>query len=73
MTVDEGTPGPQIVGREGVWASWAPTGRTAVPAIVLLVVVANLVGVATVVSLLIGVDDGSGDTGRGPVLLTAAV
>jgi class 3 adenylate cyclase len=73
MTVDEGTPGPLIVGREGVWASWAPTGRTAVPAIVLLVVVANLVGVATVVSLLIGVDDGSGDTGRGPVLLTAAV
>jgi adenylate cyclase len=64
--------GPETVRREGVWASWAPTGRIAVPAIVLLVVVANLVGVATVILLLIGVDDGSGDTGRGAVLLTAA-
>ena len=72
MTTDEGTAGPQTVRREGVWASWAPSGRIAVPAIVLLVVVANLVGVATVISLLIGVDDGSGDAGRVPVLLTAA-
>ena len=48
------------VGRDGDWASWAPTGRAAVPAIVLLVIVANLVGVATVVLLLIGVEDGSG-------------
>jgi class 3 adenylate cyclase len=72
MTTDEGTAGPQAVRREGVLASWAPSGRIAVPAIVLLVVVANLVGVATVISLLIGVDDGSGDAGRVPVLLTAA-
>jgi class 3 adenylate cyclase len=72
MTTDERTAGPQAVRREGLLASWAPSGRIAVPAIVLLVVVANLVGVATVISLLIGVDDGSGDAGRVPVLLTAA-
>jgi class 3 adenylate cyclase len=60
------------VRRDGAWASWAPTGRAAVPAIVLLVVVANLVGVATVVLLLIGVDDGGRDSGRGPVLWAAA-
>ncbi len=60
------------VARDGAWASWAPTGRAAVPAIVLLVVVANLVGVATVVALLIGVEDGSSDTGRGPVLWAVA-
>jgi adenylate cyclase len=69
---DPVTTGPRTVRREGGWASWAPSGRIAVPAIVLLVVVANLVGVATVISLLIGVDDGSGDAGRVPVLLTAA-
>jgi hypothetical protein len=34
--------------RLGGWASWAPSGRGAVPLIVLPVVVANLVGVATV-------------------------
>jgi adenylate cyclase len=60
------------VRREGVLASWAPSGRAAVPAIVLLVIVANLVGVATVVLLLIGVEDGSGDTGRAPVLWAVA-
>src|SRR3954447_8715774 len=57
---------------DGAWTSWAPTGRAAVPAIVLLVVVANLVGVATVVALLMGVEDGSSDTGRGPVLWAVA-
>jgi class 3 adenylate cyclase len=64
--------GPATVRRDGVWASWAPTGRVAVPAIVLLVIVANLVGVATVVLLLVGVDDGAADAGRTTVLLTAA-
>src|SRR5689334_12433558 len=58
--------------RPGEWASWAPSGRLAVPVIVLLVNVANLVGVATVTLLLIGVagDAGSGD-GRAAVLWTA--
>jgi class 3 adenylate cyclase len=60
------------VRRDGAWASWAPSGRAAVPAIVLLVVVANLVGVVTVVLLLIGIEDGTGNTGRGPVLLVVA-
>ncbi len=54
--------GPETVRRDGVLASWAPSGRSAVPAIVGLVVVANLVGVVTVVLLLLGVEDGSGDT-----------
>ncbi|WP_448625087.1 adenylate/guanylate cyclase domain-containing protein [Geodermatophilus sp. URMC 64] len=57
--------------RRGGWASWAPSGRGAVPLIVLLVTVANLVGVATVILLLIGVSDGSADTGRSTVLWTA--
>jgi class 3 adenylate cyclase len=64
--------GAEQVRRNGVLASWAPSGRAAVPAIVLLVVVANLVGVATVVLLLIGVEDGSGDAGRPPVLWAVA-
>jgi class 3 adenylate cyclase len=63
---------PQPVDRGGLWASWEPSGRIAVPAIVLLVIVANLVGVATVILLLIGVEDGSGNTGRTPVLIAAA-
>src|SRR4051794_6443926 len=53
------------------WAEWAPGARLAVPVIVLLVVLANLVGVATVTLLLLGVDDGS-SAGRTPVLLAAA-
>ena len=53
------------------WGEWAPGARLAVPVIVLLVVVANLVGVATVTLLLLGVDDGSA-AGRTPVLLAAA-
>ena len=60
------------VARDGAWAEWAPSGRTAVPFIVLLVIVANLVGVGTVVLLLVGVDDGSGGSGRTEVLWTAA-
>ena len=57
--------------RAGVWASWAPSRRIAVPAIVLLVLVANLVGVATVTMLLVGVDDGTA-AGRTPVLVAVA-
>jgi class 3 adenylate cyclase len=53
------------------WAEWAPGARLAVPVIVLLVVLANLVGVATVTLLLLGVDDGS-SAGRTPVLLAGA-
>ncbi|MGY1814373.1 adenylate/guanylate cyclase domain-containing protein [Blastococcus sp. SYSU D00820] len=60
-----------VVQRADAVLAWAPTGRIAVPLIVLLVVVANLVGVATVTMLLVGVDDGAGDDGRTPVLLTA--
>src|SRR5688572_7279476 len=67
----DGAQAPRTVRREGVLASWEPSPRLAVPVIVLLVNVANLVGVGTVVLLLFGVDDGS-DEGRLPVLLTAA-
>ncbi|MGY1754745.1 adenylate/guanylate cyclase domain-containing protein [Blastococcus sp. SYSU D01042] len=71
MTSD-GSRRPVTVARDGAWAEWAPSGRTAVPFIVLLVIVANLVGVGTVVLLLVGVDDGSGAGGRSEVLWTAA-
>jgi adenylate cyclase len=58
--------------RSGDWASWAPSGRLAVPVIVLLVNVANLVGVATVTLLLIGVSgDADGGDGRAAGLWTA--
>jgi adenylate cyclase len=63
--------GRGTVRRDGVLASWEPSARLAVPVIVALVNVANLLGVGTVVLLLIGVDDG-GDAGRVPVLLAAA-
>ena len=63
---------PQTVRHDDRWAYWAPTGRVVVPAIVLLVLVANLVGVATVTMLLIGVDDGRGSDGRTPVLIAVA-
>jgi class 3 adenylate cyclase len=66
------TPDPETVVRDGALASWAPSGRGAVPLIVSLVLVANLVGVATVTVLLIGVDDGSGRTGRGTTLMAVA-
>ncbi|GAA3183732.1 adenylate/guanylate cyclase domain-containing protein [Blastococcus jejuensis] len=62
---------PRTVPRDGLLASWEPSGRLAVPLIVLLVNVANLIGVGTVVLLLIGVDDGSA-TGRLPVIVAAA-
>src|SRR3954454_11582647 len=57
--------------RRADWASWAPSGRLAVPVIVLLVNVANLVGVATVTLLLIGVSGDSDGGGRAAVLWTA--
>src|SRR3954463_2479450 len=57
--------------RHGDWASWAPSGRGAVPLIVLLVNVANLVGVTTVTLLLIGVSGDSDGRGRAAVLWTA--
>ena len=59
-----------IVVRPG-WTSWAPSGRLAVPVIVLLVIVANLVGVATVTVLLLAVAGPSGH-GSTVVLETAA-
>jgi adenylate cyclase len=68
---DRGTAGTETVRHDDRWTYWAPTGRVVVPAIVLLVLVANLVGVATVTMLLIGVDDGS-TAGRTPVLLAVA-
>jgi class 3 adenylate cyclase len=71
MSTETGS-GPETVRRHGVLASWAPSGRIAVPAIAGLVVVANLVGVVTVALLLLGVEDGSGNTGRTPVLLAVA-
>jgi adenylate cyclase len=54
------------------WASWAPSGRLAVPVIVALVLVANLVGVATVIGFQLAVSGGSGSTGQAAVLLTVA-
>ena len=63
---------PVTVARDGAWAEWAPSGRSAVPLIVLLVLIANAIGVGTVVLLLVGVDDGSGRSGRTAVLWTAA-
>ncbi len=71
MTVD-GSRQPVTVARDGAWAEWAPTGRTAVPFIALLVIVANLIGVGTVVLLLVGVDDGGQGGGTAQVLWTAA-
>ena len=63
---------PRTVVRQGLLASWEPSGRGAVPLIVALVLVANIAGVATVTMLLVGVEDGSGDTGRGTTLLAVA-
>ena len=52
---------------------WAPTGRRAVPVLVVLVVVANLVGVGTVALLLLGLSAGAHDPagGRPVIVLTA--
>ena len=58
--VEEGASASPADAVSGGWASWAPSGRSAVPLIVLLVISANLVGVATVTLLLVGVNDGSG-------------
>jgi adenylate cyclase len=52
---------------------WAPSGRRAVPVLVVLVVVANLAGVATVGLLLLGLSTGAHDPagGRTVIALTA--
>ncbi|MGY2065385.1 adenylate/guanylate cyclase domain-containing protein [Blastococcus sp. SYSU DS0619] len=71
MTDEQGSR-PRQVARDGGWAEWAPSGRLAVPVIVLLVIAANLIGVGTVVLLLIGVEDGEGGAGRAEVLGAAA-
>jgi class 3 adenylate cyclase len=71
MTSSDGS-GPETVRQDVGWTYWAPSGRVAVPAIVLLVLGANLVGVATVTMLLLGVDDGGGTAGRTPVLIAVA-
>jgi adenylate cyclase len=60
------------VRRLDAWASWAPTGRLAVPVVVLLVLAANLVGVGTVVLLQLAVSSRAGSAGQGPVLVTVA-
>ena len=70
MTSADGS-GPERVRRDDAWTYWAPSGRGAVLAIVALVLAANLVGVATVTMLLVGVDDGS-SSGRTPVLVAVA-
>src|SRR3712207_1820226 len=64
VTASDATP-------ERHWAEWAPGARLAVPLIASVVLLANLIGVATVTLLLLGVEDGS-SAGRGPVLLAAA-
>ncbi|MGY2082824.1 adenylate/guanylate cyclase domain-containing protein [Blastococcus sp. SYSU DS0539] len=71
MTDQQGSR-PRTVARDGGWAEWAPSGRLAVPVIVLLVIAANLIGVGTVVLLLIGVEDSRGSAGRAEVLGAAA-
>src|SRR4051794_23686759 len=50
----------------------APTGRLAVPVIVLLVLLANLVGAGTVLGLQLAVSSGSPSAGQAVVLLTVA-
>ncbi|SFL72764.1 adenylate/guanylate cyclase domain-containing protein [Geodermatophilus ruber] len=59
--------------RDDARLEWTPSGRIAVPAIVLLVVAANLVGVGTVAVLLLGLSvDAQGSSGRATIVLTAA-
>ena len=50
----EGLRRPVTVARDGAWAEWAPSGRSAVPLIVSLVLIANAIGAGTVVLLLVG-------------------
>lgn len=66
------TAGDDDVRRLAGMAEWAPSGRLAVPVIVVLVVAANLVGVGTVALLLLGVDGDPGSAGRAEVLWAAA-
>jgi adenylate cyclase len=60
----------EAVRRADALLGWAPSGRSAVPVIVVLVNLANLVGVGTVALLLLGVGEDAG-TGRSTVLLAA--
>jgi len=65
--------GPRWLRRLDAWASWAPSGRSAVPVITVVVLVANLVGVASVAILLLGVTSGpESSAGRTTVVVTAA-
>jgi adenylate cyclase len=68
----EGRAEGHTVARDGVLASWEPSGRNVVALIALLVLAANTVGVITVTLLLLGVADGSGDAGRTATLLAVA-
>jgi adenylate cyclase len=58
------------VQRADALLAWEPSGRSAVPLIVVLVNLANLVGVGTVAILLLGVGEDTA-AGRTPVLLAA--
>ncbi|WP_199522311.1 adenylate/guanylate cyclase domain-containing protein [Geodermatophilus marinus] len=60
-------------GRFDAAPAWAPSGRRAVPAILLLVVAANLVAAGTVALLLVGLSAGAQDHGggRAVIVLTA--
>jgi class 3 adenylate cyclase len=64
--------GPGRLRRLDAWASWVPSGRSAVPVIVVLVLVANLIGVATVTLFQLLVSGASATTGRSTILLTVA-
>ncbi|SEO74732.1 adenylate/guanylate cyclase domain-containing protein [Trujillonella endophytica] len=66
----EGGPAAGAVQRADAVLAWAPSGRSAVPLIVGLVNLANLVGVGTVALLLLGVGEDVA-SGRTPVLLAA--
>jgi adenylate cyclase len=63
---------PGVVHRLETVRQWEPAGRRAVPFIALLVVAANLVGVASVALLLVGLSvDAEGISGRTAIALTA--
>jgi adenylate cyclase len=66
------TRGARWLRRLDAWAAWAPSGRLAVPVVVLVVLVANLVGVGTVLGFQLAVPAGWGPTGRAAVLGTVA-
>jgi class 3 adenylate cyclase len=64
--------GPAWLRRLDAWASWAPSGRSAVPVIVALVLTANVIGAGTVTLFQLLLSGGSASNGRGTVLLTVA-